>query len=607
MPTRRGQTFTYTVSDDNNALFTAGPSIDANGELTYTLAADAAGSATVTVFVTDSGGTLNGGDDTAPSQTFVITVDPVNDEPSFSLLGDQAVDEDSGPHTLAGFATALPGGGADEAAQTFTYTVSDDNNALFTAGPSIDANGELTYTLAADVSGSATVTVFVTDSGGTLNGGDDTAPSQTFVITVDPVNDEPSFSLLGDQTVNEDSGPHTLAGFATALPGGGADEAGQTFTYTVSDDNNALFTAGPSIDANGELTYTLAADVSGSATVTVFVTDSGGTLNGGDDTAPSQTFVITVDPVNDEPSFSLLGDQTVDEDSGPHTLAGFATALPGGGADEAAQTFTYTVSDDNNALFTAGPSIDANGELTYTLAADASGSATVTVFVTDSGGTLNGGDDTAPSQTFVITVDPVNDEPSFSLLGDQTVDEDSGPHTLAGFATALPGGGADEAAQTFTYTVSDDNNALFTAGPSIDANGELTYTLAADASGSATVTVFVTDSGGTLNGGDDTAPSQTFVITVDPVNDEPSFSLLGDQTVNEDSGPHTLAGFATALPGGGADEAGQTFTYTVSDDNNALFTAGPSIDANGELTYTLAADASGSATVTVFVTDSGGT
>ena len=46
------------------------------------------------------------------------------------------------------------------------------------------------------------------------------------------------------------------------------------------------------------------------------------------------------------------------------------------------------------------------------------------------------------------------------------------------------------------------------------------------------------------------------------MNDEPSFSLLGDQTVNEDSGPHTLAGFATALPGGGADEAAQTFTYT---------------------------------------------
>ena len=32
-----------------------------------------------------------------------------------------------------------------------------------------------------------------------------------------------------------------------------------------------------------------------------------------------------------------------------------------------------------------------------------------------------------------------------------------------GFAIALPGGGADEAAQTFTYTVSDDNAALFAA------------------------------------------------------------------------------------------------------------------------------------------------
>ena len=205
----------------------------------------------------------------------------------------------------------------------------DDNAALFAAGPAIDANGELTYTLAADVSGSATVTVFVTDSGGTLNGGDDTAPSQTFTITVNSVNDEPSFTLLGGQTVNEDSGPHTVAGFATALPGGGADEAAQTFTYTVTDDNAALFAAGPAIDANGELTYTLAAEASGSATVTVFVTDSGGTLNGGDDTAPSQTFTITVNSVNDEPSFTLLGDQTVNEDSGPHTVAGFATALPG--------------------------------------------------------------------------------------------------------------------------------------------------------------------------------------------------------------------------------------------------------------------------------------
>jgi hypothetical protein len=157
--------------------------------------------------------------------------------------------------------------------------------------------------------------------------------AQAFTITVIAVNDEPSFTTLGDQVVDEDVGAQVVVGFATALPGGGPDEAGQTFTYTVTNDNAALFTAAPTIAANGDLTYTAAADASGVATVTVFVTDSGGTPNGGDDTAPSQTFTITVDPVNDEPSCTMLGDQTVDEDSGPHTVAGFATALPGGGAD----------------------------------------------------------------------------------------------------------------------------------------------------------------------------------------------------------------------------------------------------------------------------------
>ncbi len=38
------------------------------------------------------------------------------------------------------------------------------------------------------------------------------------------------------------------------------------------------------------------------------------------------------------------------------------------------------------------------------------------------------------------------------------------------------------------------------------------------------------------------------VLNGTPVNDAPSFSTLGDQNVVEDSGPHSIAGFATALP-----------------------------------------------------------
>jgi hypothetical protein len=66
----------------------AAPAIDATtGTLTYTPAANANGSATVTVTLFDDGGTANGGSDTSAPQTFTITVNPVNDRPTLSAIG----------------------------------------------------------------------------------------------------------------------------------------------------------------------------------------------------------------------------------------------------------------------------------------------------------------------------------------------------------------------------------------------------------------------------------------------------------------------------------------------------------------------------------------
>src|SRR5258708_20156473 len=65
--------------------------ISARGTLTYTPAADANGSATVTVQIHDNGGTANGGVDTSAAQTFTINVTSVNDVPSFNKGSDQTV------------------------------------------------------------------------------------------------------------------------------------------------------------------------------------------------------------------------------------------------------------------------------------------------------------------------------------------------------------------------------------------------------------------------------------------------------------------------------------------------------------------------------------
>ena len=142
----------------------------------------------------------------------------------------------------------------------------------------------LTVTPAANENGSSTITVFDSEYGG----------AQSFSLAINPVNDAPSFTALGNQVVLMNAGPQTVNNWATFNPGP-ANESGQTvLAYNVANDNNALFSSQPAVSANGTLTYTPAPNASGRADIFVSVRDNGGTANGGVDTSATQTFVITV-------------------------------------------------------------------------------------------------------------------------------------------------------------------------------------------------------------------------------------------------------------------------------------------------------------------------
>ena len=95
--------------------------------------------------------------------------------------------------------------------------------------------------------------------------------------------------------MNKDAGAQTVAGWATGVSAGPANEATQTLTFQVTNDNNGLFAVQPAVAANGTLTYTPAADANGEATVTVVLKDNGGTANGGADTGTPQKFKIKVE------------------------------------------------------------------------------------------------------------------------------------------------------------------------------------------------------------------------------------------------------------------------------------------------------------------------
>ncbi|MEO0018070.1 MAG: hypothetical protein RLZZ522_1353, partial [Verrucomicrobiota bacterium] len=75
------QTLDYIITTSNPGLFAVAPAVSPVGTLTFQPAADAHGSATVSVRVRDNGGTANGGVDISLPQTFTITVTPVNDSP----------------------------------------------------------------------------------------------------------------------------------------------------------------------------------------------------------------------------------------------------------------------------------------------------------------------------------------------------------------------------------------------------------------------------------------------------------------------------------------------------------------------------------------------
>jgi outer membrane protein assembly factor BamB len=190
------QTLAFVATHDNEALFATPPAITSEGNLTFTPAPDASGTATVSMVLKDDGGTENGGQDTSAAQTFVITVLPVNDAPVFVKGPDQSLSEGAGAQSVVGWATAISAGPTNEMSQALSFALTNDNQALFATPPAITPEGTLTFTPAPDVSGTATVSVVLKDEGGTANGGQDTSAAQTLLIEMIST-DPPQISSIG--------------------------------------------------------------------------------------------------------------------------------------------------------------------------------------------------------------------------------------------------------------------------------------------------------------------------------------------------------------------------------------------------------------------------
>ncbi len=192
------------------------------------------------------------------------------------------------------------------------------------------------------------VTLHLHDDGGTADGGDDTSPTQTFTISISSINHVPSFTKGSDQTDNEDAGAQSVSGWATAISQG-ADDTGQTLTFVV-DSNYELRPvqlAARGQRPSGTLTYTPSANANGSASITLLSRTTA---------APPTTATTRV---RGRPSRSTSPRSTthrasprvrtrlLTEDTGLHTVAGWATAPVTGPPDEIRQIVDFVI-DSNS-------------------------------------------------------------------------------------------------------------------------------------------------------------------------------------------------------------------------------------------------------------------
>ncbi|OEK02996.1 hypothetical protein BFP97_16345 [Roseivirga sp. 4D4] len=224
--------------------------ITATKSATWTPALDASGTLNAfTITAQDN----EGAESTEGAIQATVNVTAVNDEPSFALIGspNQTISQNAGTQTVSSFATDL-NDGESGTIQVLTFHVSNDNSGIFNTQPAIDGTtGNLTFTPNASSFGKATVTVSLSDDGGTDNGGDDTSPEQTFDIFVTPDNikiNEVHASAATDEEFieifNTNNNATSLAGLVVVWFNGGDDLAYKDFDLTGSTNSNGFYVIG---------------------------------------------------------------------------------------------------------------------------------------------------------------------------------------------------------------------------------------------------------------------------------------------------------------------------------------------------------------------------
>ncbi|MFA6027606.1 MAG: Ig-like domain-containing protein [Patescibacteria group bacterium] len=333
--------------------------------------------------------TVNGGD----TDSKVVNIINTNDAPILSLnIPDQSLDEDISENAKFDlddyFTDTIPPG------DTLTYTALDGfNPALGTMDINID--GTIDFNLAANANGSDTIQFRATDD---LN---ETADSNILTVTIDSINDAPTFS--GPITVtawDED----TDKNLAFDLDDYFSDiDAGDSCAYSIPTDPVNIDVT---IDIDNKVSFSPDANWNGNQTAKFRCTDLSLEI------VDSNDITLTVNNVNDEPTASAGSNQTVVEDIGTLVLDGSASS-----DIDIDDILTYEWAETLDAADACGLSHpDTAAPSLVILNKDTNYSCEYRLIVND--GTID-----STADFIMIYVEADNDAPTLTAIDDKTVDE----------------------------------------------------------------------------------------------------------------------------------------------------------------------------------------
>ncbi|WP_261818074.1 retention module-containing protein [Vibrio gallicus] len=427
----------------------------------------------------------------ATEQVVDISIEAVNDQPMFGGVADLTSVEDD-EYNITNLSISDPDT-ADDPLAVYTFTISVDSGLLAFADdaeqqfgisitPDIATDSlQLTGTVAqinaaladgvrfnpdADFYGQVSVDISIDDGGNIGVVGEPNTNAGSFIIDVEPKNDQPIISSIADSTVLEDGSvtltdiaisdvdaldnPDTQYTVTLSVPSGqgsfGFVGDPDDFSVIVSGlDSDNVAIDGTVLQINALLSmgviFSPAADYNGTTTVTVEVDDNGNLGVVGEPNTNQVTFDIEVIAENDAPLNQLPTDIIVDEGSeikvtGIQVSDVDYTGMFSSSAIEVILSVDIglidVVTSNSNVVITSnatsrvvlnGPIDDVNAVLAEVAASDGifyrnqqgSDAAQLTVTTRDNGVFDDNGTVESDSDSVTITINPVANAPTLAL------------------------------------------------------------------------------------------------------------------------------------------------------------------------------------------------